>query len=41
MKEIVQVSLPDRTILLDGAMGRELRLRGVPLSDTIWLCNVQ
>ncbi len=28
--------LLDRRILLDGGMGRELRLRGVPMLNTIW-----
>jgi S-methylmethionine-dependent homocysteine/selenocysteine methylase len=28
--------LPDRLVLLDGGMGRELRLRGVPMLNTIW-----
>jgi len=31
--------LPDRTVLLDGGMGRELRMRGVPILDTIWSAN--
>ncbi len=39
MKEIVQPCLPDGPVLLDGAMGRELRFRGVPISDTIWSAN--
>ncbi len=30
------LKLPDRTILLDGGMGRELRYRGVDLMTTIW-----
>jgi S-methylmethionine-dependent homocysteine/selenocysteine methylase len=29
----------DRPILLDGGMGRELRARGVELSETIWSAN--
>lgn len=32
----VQPGLPDRPILLDGGMGRELQFRGVSLSETIW-----
>jgi S-methylmethionine-dependent homocysteine/selenocysteine methylase len=31
-----QLNLPDRTILLDGSMGRELRMRGVEIPETIW-----
>jgi S-methylmethionine-dependent homocysteine/selenocysteine methylase len=31
--------LPQRTILLDGGMGRELRFRGVEVPDTIWSAN--
>ena len=31
--------LPDRVILLDGSMGRELRLRGVEIPETIWSAN--
>lgn len=31
-----EVLLPQRTVLLDGGMGRELRFRGVEISDTIW-----
>ncbi|QEX20803.1 homocysteine S-methyltransferase [Hypericibacter adhaerens] len=31
--------LPDRTVLLDGGMGRELRMRGVPILETIWSAN--
>jgi S-methylmethionine-dependent homocysteine/selenocysteine methylase len=34
-----QVKLPDRTIFLDGSMGRELRLRGVDIPETIWSAN--
>jgi S-methylmethionine-dependent homocysteine/selenocysteine methylase len=33
---IPALSLPDRPVLLDGGMGRELRARGVPISSTIW-----
>jgi S-methylmethionine-dependent homocysteine/selenocysteine methylase len=31
--------LPDRPVLLDGGMGRELQFRGVPLSKSIWSAN--
>ena len=34
-----QLKLPDRTIFLDGSMGRELRLRGVEIPETIWSAN--
>jgi S-methylmethionine-dependent homocysteine/selenocysteine methylase len=34
-----ELNLPDRLILLDGSMGRELRLRGVPIPETIWSAN--
>ena len=37
--EIPRVTLPKRTVLLDGGMGRELRRRGVPIPDTIWSAN--
>jgi S-methylmethionine-dependent homocysteine/selenocysteine methylase len=30
---------PDRTLILDGSMGRELRLRGVEIPETIWSAN--
>ena len=30
---------PDRPVLLDGGMGRELRARGVPILDSIWSAN--
>ena len=33
------LNLPDRTIILDGGMGRELRFRGVEIPDTIWSAN--
>ncbi len=36
---IPTLPLPDRTVLLDGGMGRELRMRGVPILDTIWSAN--
>jgi len=39
MNEIVQCRLPYRPVLLDGAMGRELRFRGVPIPETIWSAN--
>ncbi len=39
MEEIANVCLPDRPVLLDGSMGRELRFRGVPIPDTIWSAN--
>lgn len=31
--------LPERAVLLDGSMGRELRLRGVEIPETIWSAN--
>ncbi|MBD3648915.1 MAG: homocysteine S-methyltransferase family protein, partial [Pseudomonadales bacterium] len=33
------MNLPDRVILLDGSMGRELRARGVEIPHTIWSAN--
>jgi S-methylmethionine-dependent homocysteine/selenocysteine methylase len=33
------LNLPDRVIILDGGMGRELRFRGVEISDAIWSAN--
>lgn len=36
---IPTIPLPDRPILLDGGMGRELRRRGVPILETIWSAN--
>ena len=33
------LNLPDRTLLLDGSMGRELRMRGVRIPETIWSAN--
>ena len=39
MTDVPQVTLPGRTVLLDGGMGRELRRRGVPIPDTIWSAN--
>lgn len=39
MKDIIPFCPPDRPVLLDGSMGRELRFRGVPISDTIWSAN--
>jgi S-methylmethionine-dependent homocysteine/selenocysteine methylase len=34
-----KLSLPDRPILLDGGMGRELRIRGVDVLTSIWSAN--
>ncbi len=39
MTDIPSVTLPKRTVLLDGGMGRELRRRGVPIPNTIWSAN--
>ena len=39
MTDAPSVKLPDRTVLLDGGMGRELRRRGVPILETIWSAN--
>ncbi len=39
MTALPRVALPDRPVLLDGGMGRELRRRGVDISDTIWSAN--
>jgi S-methylmethionine-dependent homocysteine/selenocysteine methylase len=36
---IPTLPLPDRTVLLDGGTGRELRRRGVPILETIWSAN--
>ena len=33
------LNLPDRPILLDGGMGRELRFRGVDVKTAIWAAN--
>jgi S-methylmethionine-dependent homocysteine/selenocysteine methylase len=33
------LNLPDRPILLDGGLGRELRSRGVNVLTTIWSTN--
>ena len=33
------LNLPDRPILLDGGMGRELKFRGVDVSTAIWSAN--
>ncbi|MCH8124548.1 homocysteine S-methyltransferase family protein [candidate division KSB1 bacterium] len=38
-KSIPQPFLPNRTILLDGGVGRELRFRGVEVPKTIWSAN--
>jgi S-methylmethionine-dependent homocysteine/selenocysteine methylase len=37
MKEVLD--LPHRPVLLDGGMGRELKFRGISLSETIWSAN--
>ena len=39
MAALPRVSLPQRPVLLDGGMGRELRRRGVDIPDTIWSAN--
>ncbi|MFQ5786259.1 MAG: homocysteine S-methyltransferase family protein [Alphaproteobacteria bacterium] len=39
MRDVPTIDLPDRTVLLDGGMGRELRRRGVPIPGTIWSAN--
>jgi S-methylmethionine-dependent homocysteine/selenocysteine methylase len=40
MGETPQLLLPEgRPALLDGGMGRELRMRGVPIPNTIWSAN--
>ena len=39
MTDVPQVTLPKRTVLLDGGMGRELRRRGIPIPNTIWSAN--
>jgi S-methylmethionine-dependent homocysteine/selenocysteine methylase len=36
MKNRPPLNLPERTILLDGGMGRELRFRGIETPATIW-----
>jgi S-methylmethionine-dependent homocysteine/selenocysteine methylase len=36
---MTRLNLPNRTILLDGGMGRELRFRGIDIPDTIWAAN--
>lgn len=33
------LNLTDKVVLLDGSMGRELRLRGVEIPETIWSAN--
>ena len=38
-RPIPTVPLPDRPVLMDGGMGRELRRRGVPILETIWSAN--
>ena len=37
--EMKNLNLPDRPILLDGGMGRELRSRGVNILTAIWSAN--
>ena len=39
MKGSHPLKLPDRPVLLDGGMGRELEFRGVRLSPVIWSAN--
>jgi len=39
MSDVPHVTLPRRTVLLDGGMGRELRHRGVTILETIWSAN--
>ncbi|MCK4978158.1 MAG: homocysteine S-methyltransferase family protein [Anaerolineales bacterium] len=41
MKEyrVQTINLPDRPLLLDGGLGRELRFRGVEIPETIWSAN--
>jgi len=34
-----KLNLPDRPILLDGGMGRELRFRGIDILTAIWSAN--
>jgi S-methylmethionine-dependent homocysteine/selenocysteine methylase len=36
---MANLNLPERTLLLDGSMGRELRVRGVRIPETIWSAN--
>ena len=38
-RTIPAIPLPDRPVLMDGGMGRELRRRGVPILETIWSAN--
>jgi S-methylmethionine-dependent homocysteine/selenocysteine methylase len=38
-QNIPAIPMPERPILLDGGMGRELRRRGVPILETIWSAN--
>lgn len=38
-RNIPAIPLPDRPVLMDGGMGRELRRRGVPILETIWSAN--
>ncbi len=39
MIDMPTVPLPERTVLMDGGMGRELRRRGVDITSTIWSAN--
>lgn len=39
MKKSPRLHLPDKPVLLDGAMGRELLFRGIPVPETIWSAN--
>ncbi len=39
MSDVPSVELPPRKVLLDGGMGRELRMRGVTILNTIWSAN--
>jgi len=39
MRSVPIPDFPDRPILLDGGMGRELRFRGIEIPETIWSAN--
>ena len=39
MSDVPSVELPPRKVLMDGGMGRELRVRGVHIPGTIWSAN--
>ncbi len=39
MSDVPSVELPPRKVLIDGGMGRELRMRGVTILNTIWSAN--